>query len=86
MEEGNGLRFIRARDYDEAIRRFLNGDLMLGDLMRTQSLNRYAYVQDDRLNLIDPSGLTIPVVCRLLAGGAWPLGYYVTITVNGSSP
>ena len=57
MEEGNGLEFMRARYYDEATGRFLNKDLIPGDITEPQSLNRYAYVLDDPVNDIDPFGL-----------------------------
>ena len=57
MEEGNGLKFMRARYYDDATGRFLNKDLMRGSIARPQSLNRYAYGLNNPVNRIDPRGL-----------------------------
>jgi RHS repeat-associated protein len=57
MEEGNGLKFMRARYYDDGSGRFLNKDLIPGDIRTPQSLNRYAYAQNNPVNWIDPLGL-----------------------------
>ena len=48
---------MRARYYDDATGRFLNKDLIRGSIARPQSLNRYAYVQNNPVNRIDPRGL-----------------------------
>lgn len=57
MEEGNGLKFMRARYYDETTGRFLNKDLVPGHIRNPQSLNRYAYVKNNPINKGDPLGL-----------------------------
>jgi RHS repeat-associated protein len=62
MEEGNGLKFMRARYYDETTGRFLNKDLIPGSITKPQSLNRYAYVSNNSVNGIDPSGLLTAVI------------------------
>lgn len=57
MEEGNGLKFMRARYYDVTTGRFLNKDLVPGHIRNPQSLNRYAYVKNNPITRIDPLGL-----------------------------
>jgi hypothetical protein len=51
--------YYRARYYDPGIGRFLSGDPAGGD----QFENVYAYVENDLLNSIDPSGATKAEVC-----------------------
>lgn len=53
----NGLYYMRARYYDQDIKRFINRDIVSGDISNSKSLNRYAYVQDNPVSLIDPFGL-----------------------------
>ncbi|MGO9372149.1 MAG: RHS repeat domain-containing protein [Syntrophobacteraceae bacterium] len=57
MEEGSGLKFMRGRYYDDGTGRFLNKDLIPGNIRKPQSLNRYAYVSNNPINLVDPRGL-----------------------------
>lgn len=56
MDDGNGLHYMRARYYKEDIMRFMSLDALHGDMLTPQALNRYAYVQGNPVNLIDPSG------------------------------
>jgi len=53
----NGLYYMRARYYDQDIKRFINRDVVSGDLTNSQSLNRYCYVQGNPVSLTDPFGL-----------------------------
>ena len=57
MDDGTGLVFLRARYYDPAILRFVEPDYLFGDLLRPQTLNRYAYVTGNPVQWIDPLGL-----------------------------
>jgi len=57
MEEGGGLKFMRARYYDAETGRFLNKDLIGGDQTIPQGLNRYAYASNNPIMHLDPSGL-----------------------------
>ena len=56
MDEGNGLYYIRARYYDAQLGRFINKDPKMGNDQDGQSLNRYAYAQNNPVMMVDPSG------------------------------
>jgi fibro-slime domain-containing protein/RHS repeat-associated protein len=56
-DDATGLYYLRARYYDPAIGRFLTSDRYEGKLQEPQSQHRYAYVQNDPVNRIDPLGL-----------------------------
>ena len=49
--------YAMARSYVNRLGRFNSPDPMGGDASNPQSLNRYAYVQNDPVNKVDPSGL-----------------------------
>jgi RHS repeat-associated protein len=57
MEEGNGLKYIRARYYAPEIGRFISKDLLMGNGRDGQSLNKYVYALNNPILLIDPEGL-----------------------------
>ncbi|MFO0759772.1 MAG: RHS repeat-associated core domain-containing protein [Byssovorax sp.] len=52
-----GLIDMKGRIYDPALRRFLSPDPLVSFPLFGQSYNRYSYVLNDPVNLIDPSGL-----------------------------
>jgi RHS repeat-associated protein len=56
MDDGNGLHYMRARYYKEDIRRFMSLDALHGEVLSSQSLNRYAYVLGNPVMGVDPSG------------------------------
>ena len=58
MDEGNGLHYIRARYYDAQIGRFINKDPKMGNDQDGQSLNRYAYAQNNPVRFVDVSGFS----------------------------
>lgn len=58
VDDGNGLYYARARYYSPQLGRFLTKDPLLGRDEDGQSLNRYAYAQNNPLALIDISGLS----------------------------
>ncbi|WP_435924041.1 RHS repeat-associated core domain-containing protein [Paenibacillus sp. DYY-L-2] len=58
MTDPNGLYYMRARYYDPELKRFLNRDVIQGDLTDGQTLNRYAYVNGDPVGYVDPLGLS----------------------------
>ncbi len=48
---------MHARYYSSVLGRFFSVDPILGSVGRPQSWNRYAYVEGNSLNYIDPDGL-----------------------------
>jgi RHS repeat-associated protein len=51
-----GLDYAQFRYASSSQGRFLSADLLGGNLIRPQTLNRYAYVANDPINLVDPNG------------------------------
>jgi RHS repeat-associated protein len=68
-----GLYFNRARYYSSNIGRFITTDDYRGELENPISQNRFIYVEDNPINLVDPSGKTsegpekiaLAVVCTI---------------------
>lgn len=55
--DDNGLYYMRARYYNVDIKRFMNQDVIVGSVESSPSLNRYAYVEGNPVNYLDPFGL-----------------------------
>jgi RHS repeat-associated protein len=53
----NGLLYMRARYYNPAIRRFVNQDVLFGQVSSGISLNRFAFANGNPVSLMDPFGL-----------------------------
>jgi RHS repeat-associated protein len=53
----NGLLYMRARFYNPLIRRFINQDVLFGDIDPGISLNRFAFANGNPISLMDPFGL-----------------------------
>jgi len=79
--EANGLYYMRQRYYNPDIKRFINQDILTGNLDNSQSLNRYSYVQGNPVSYTDPFGLS-PV------NGLFtdPNNIHSTLTVLGFTP
>src|SRR5258706_7751985 len=56
QDAASGLTYLRARDYDPALGRFLTPDAMVPNPANGQAWNAYAYAYNDGVNLVDPSG------------------------------
>lgn len=55
-EQELGLINMRGRVYDPTQRRFLTPDPIIGNALSSQAYNRYAYVLDNPMRYVDPSG------------------------------
>jgi RHS repeat-associated protein len=55
-DDDTGLCYYGARYYDPELGRFVQADSIVPDEMDTQAHDRYAYVRNNPLNLVDPSG------------------------------
>ena len=55
-QDGSGLYDYGARYYDPSLGRFLAADTLLPDPYDPQQLNRFAYVRNNPVKLIDPDG------------------------------
>jgi RHS repeat-associated protein len=66
MTDSNGLYYMRARFYNPEIRRFVNQDVLLGNVNEGQTLNRYAYVTGRPVSFVDPFGLAQEDVNRAI--------------------
>jgi RHS repeat-associated protein len=56
VTEESGLVYLRARYYLPGSGRFISRDTWVGDYKRTQSLNKWVYVEGNPVSLIDPTG------------------------------
>ena len=54
-----GQIYLCARFYEPEMNRFSQKDILRCDAANPVSLNRYAYVQNDPVNFIDPSGMSV---------------------------
>ena len=58
ITDENGLIYMRARYYSPELRRFINADIIAGEISNTVTLNRYAYANGNPVSNIDPFGLS----------------------------
>src|SRR5574340_1669005 len=99
--DATNLYYYGARYYDPILGRFLSADTLLPSLYDPQQLNRYAYVRNNPVRLVDPSGhqAAAPVLVSPAAPSAaifpgfdlasWdPLGTKAAINdfINGLDP
>ncbi len=68
MGVADGTIYLRARHYSPALGRFLQRDTFGGFAARPQSLNRYAYAENNPARFTDPSGHC--PFCIAIAAGA----------------
>jgi RHS repeat-associated protein len=60
----SGLDYLSARYYSSNLGRFSSPDPLGGHQEDAQTLNRYAYVRNNPLNLTDPTGLDFNLYCQ----------------------
>jgi len=56
VDHDTGLVYMNARFYDPELARFVSADSVIPDPYRPQSLDRYAYAENDPINYSDPTG------------------------------
>ncbi len=56
LDASDGLMYYGARYYDAALGRFISADTIVPNPANPQSLNRYAYVLNNPVKYVDPSG------------------------------
>ena len=49
---------MRARYYSPELKKFINADVVKGEIGKSNTLNRYASVEGNPATLIDPVGLS----------------------------
>ena len=59
VTEPNGLIYMRARYYSPTLRRFINADIVAGEITNAITLNRYAYANANPVSFVDPQGLSV---------------------------
>ena len=59
VTDNNGLIYMRARYYSPEMRRFINADIVAGNISNAITLNRYAYANGNPVSNIDPFGLSV---------------------------
>ena len=57
VTDSNGLIYMRARYYSPDMRRFINADIIPGEISNAITLNRYAYANGNPVSFVDPFGL-----------------------------
>ena len=77
-KDDSGLYYYGARFYDEALGRFLAADSILPDVYDPQQLNRFAYVRNNPIKLVDPDGHFAIAVAAL---GAFAISYVTGTTI-----
>ena len=58
VTDENGLIYMRARYYSPKLKRFINADIIAGEISNAVTLNRYAYANGNPVSNIDPFGLS----------------------------
>ena len=58
VTDRNGLLYMRARYYSPDMRRFINADIIPGEISNAVTLNRYAYANGNPVSNTDPFGLS----------------------------
>ena len=76
VTDNNGLIYMRARYYSPELKRFINADIIPGEISDSTSLNRYSYVNGNPASLVDPFGLS--------ADERYVTRYYSHSNVNGT--
>ena len=57
VTDDNGLIYMRARYYSPEMKRFVNADIVAGQITNAVTLNRFAYANGNPVSFVDPFGL-----------------------------
>ena len=57
VTDENGLLYMRARYYSPELKRFINADVIKGNITNNEVLNQYAYANGNPISNVDPFGL-----------------------------
>ena len=78
-KDDSGLYYYGARYYDDALGRFMAADSILPDVYDPQQLNRFAYVRNNPVKLVDPDGhaanLVLGALGAAFGAGITAIGY-----------
>ena len=80
VTDDNGFIYMRARYYSPEMKRFVNSDVIAGEISNAVTLNRFAYANGNPVSFVDPFGLSI-----LLTLGIMALGGVVSATISAAS-
>ena len=58
VTDDNRLIYMRARYYSPAMKRFVNADIIAGEISDAITLNRFAYANGNPVSFVDPFGLS----------------------------
>ena len=58
VTDDNGLIYMRARYYSPNMKRFVNADIVAGQISNAVTLNRFAYANGNPVSFVDPFGLS----------------------------
>ena len=58
VTDDNGLIYMRARYYSPEMKRFINADIVAGEISNAVTLNRFAYANGNPVSFVDPFGLS----------------------------
>lgn len=70
ISDSNGLYYMRARYYSPDMKRFVNSDIVAGEISNAVTLNRFAYANGNPVSFVDPIGLSFLLTLGLIALGA----------------
>ena len=59
ITDKNGLIYMRARYYSPEMKRFVNADIVAGEISNAITLNRFAYANGNPVSFVDPFGLSV---------------------------
>ena len=77
LDSETGLYYYGARYYNPEVGRFIQADALKGSVNDPLSLNRYAYVQNNPLKFVDPTGNALDVS---LGGGGVEISFSASLS------